>query len=106
MWQRVRWEMAILRLLFTPIGHSYSSCRHRNQPQDFPPTCKSYERLAEVWGQYSTLAARYDPFLGAAGRHFAVPIRSVLDLACGPGLLVRRLAEWAESVVGLDASEA
>jgi ubiquinone/menaquinone biosynthesis C-methylase UbiE len=33
-------------------------------------------------------------------------VRSVLDLACGTGLITREVARWAESVVGLDVSEA
>jgi SAM-dependent methyltransferase len=108
---RVHWELAILRLLFRTggffTGVSSSVHRHRNGPLDFPPTCDSYERLASLWGLTRGFhAVRYDPFLRAAGRYFTTPIRSVLDLACGTGELVRRLAGWAELVVGLDASEA
>jgi SAM-dependent methyltransferase len=80
---------------------------HRASVEDFPPTVESYYRLADVWNQYAaTFVPSYGPFLSAAARHYRLPIRSVLDLACGTGLLTRQIARWADSVVGVDASAA
>lgn len=111
MLRRVRWEWAILRLLITSLRNTsvdgtYSHHNHHREAHEFAPNSQSYERLAVLWNQCNWIANSYNPFLQAAARYYSFPIRSVLDLACGTGTLTRQIAAWAESVVGLDASEA
>jgi SAM-dependent methyltransferase len=97
-----------MRLLFTPRWSvNVSVHKHDKRLEDFPPNCEPYQGIGRLWSQTAgRLANLYDPFLRSASRYYAVPIRSVLDLACGTGVLVRSVAGWAECVVGLDASDA
>jgi SAM-dependent methyltransferase len=81
--------------------------RHQRRVEDFPPNSEGYERMAAVWNDFAGwFVPPYGRFLTSAGAYYGQPIQSVLDLACGTGLLTRALARRAESVVGLDASEA
>jgi SAM-dependent methyltransferase len=82
--------------------------RHKLSVEDLPPpNVKGYDKLAPLWDEYAGwFVPRYGRFLPAAGDYYGRPIRAVLDLACGTGLLTRRFARRAESVVGLDASQA
>jgi 2-polyprenyl-3-methyl-5-hydroxy-6-metoxy-1,4-benzoquinol methylase len=74
---------------------------------DLPYNTEAYARLASLWNQYAVwFVPDYAQFLLAAEKHFGLDIRRILDLACGTGLITRRLARQAESVVGLDVSEA
>jgi SAM-dependent methyltransferase len=104
----LRWQLAKRRFLDSvgtrppfPVRHSL----HDRRVEDFPPDTAGYARLAPLWDH---LAAWFTPdyasFLAAAGARYGQPVASVLDLACGTGLLTRQLAARAERVVGLDAS--
>jgi SAM-dependent methyltransferase len=107
----LRWHLAKMRLAAGPLTPPPPHVRvtrrkHAARAEDFPPSAEPYRRLAALWDDYAAwFVPRYDLFLPAAAAHYRVPVRSVLDLACGTGLLSRRIAGRAESVVGLDASE-
>lgn len=65
-----------------------------------------YQGMAAVWDEYcSPQLPGYPAFLKALSLRRGSEIRSVLDLACGTGILTERLAEFGNEVVGLDASE-
>jgi SAM-dependent methyltransferase len=107
-----RWHLAKRRLAdpfwinpspHVRIFHQF----HQARPEEFPPNAEGYQRLASVWNDYGDVSVpRYGPFLASAGDFYGLPIQAVLDLACGTGLLTRRIGKRAGSVVGLDASEA
>jgi SAM-dependent methyltransferase len=81
--------------------------RHRAKVEHFPPNADPYGPLAASYNEYARwFVPLYGRFLAAAGRYYGLSVRSVLDLACGTGLVSRQLARRAESVVGLDISEA
>ena len=71
--------------------------------QEFP----AYEGLAPIWDLY---ARQHQPDYAAFLDTLAIlrndPIRSVLDLACGTGMLAARLAVDGRQVVGVDVSPA
>ncbi len=109
----LRWYWAKRRLarpgrLVRPAAVSeFRYERHTFCLEDFPPNTDAYGQLADLWDAYSAwFVPRYGTFLAAAGRYYGVPVRSVLDLACGTGLLTRQVAKRAESVVGLDVNDA
>jgi SAM-dependent methyltransferase len=104
----IGWQWAIATLVFSAVrGHEATTQRHTKKPEDLPPTSDPYRILAKVWTLYAqSFVPWYGDFLQSAARHYGVPIRSVLDLACGTGLVARQMAPWAESVVGLDRSPA
>jgi SAM-dependent methyltransferase len=112
MFRWLRWQLAKRRLAspagkYPPRHVRLSSRRHRARAEDFPPDTEGYAKLAPVWDEYAGwFVPGYGRFLASAGHHYGQPIQAALDLACGTGLLTRRLARRAESVVGLDASEA
>jgi YD repeat-containing protein len=63
--------------------------------------------LAPIWDAFGELiVSDYASLLSAASKYYQHPIDSVLDLACGTGLLTRQIAVSRELVVGLDASPA
>ena len=66
---------------------------------------KAYGILAEIydgyWGKFST---RYIPFLNNLLDRYAYVPKTILDLACGTGVLIAKLSEKALRVVGLDIS--
>lgn len=66
---------------------------------------KAYTRLAEIYDEYwGKFSLDYLPFLqGIFTRHGQHP-KTILDSACGTGVLVAKLAETADRVVGLDSS--
>src|SRR3954452_18570969 len=106
------WQLAKRRFATTPrrkvpahVRAIHGECRGTHER--FPPNAEPYERMAAVWDDYSNWWARdWATFLVAAGAYYRRPVKAVLDLACGTGVLTRQLAARAESVVGLDASEA
>ena len=75
--------------------------------EDLPlPNVENYQRLASFYDDfYGSGVSDYGGFLAATENYFRRPIKAVLDLACGTGLLTRQLAARAETVVGLDVSE-
>jgi SAM-dependent methyltransferase len=111
MFRRFRWCLAKRRLASRtwkiPPGHLQISREgHQDRVEDFPPNAEGYVRLASVWNDYfGWFVPEYGPFLLAAASYHGQPIKDVLDLACGTGLLTRRLHRWFEPVVGLDSSE-
>src|SRR5205085_2307385 len=105
-WYLARKLLATLAWKYPPGHHRRSFGRHQAKIEDFPPNINNYGRLASLWDDYAGwFVPEYDFFLASAGAYYGHPIQSVLDLACGTGLLTRRLAREAERVVGLDASE-
>ncbi len=108
MFAQLRWDFAKRRLasypsrpLFAKVKQAYQL--HRARVEDFPPNAEGYAQLAALWDAYAAwFVPGYGPFLAAAADYYRRPIRTVLDLACGTGLLTRQVARRAESVVGLD----
>src|SRR5262249_36866272 len=79
----------------------------REKVEEFPPDTEEYGRLAAFWDEYgSTFVPAYGRFLAAVAAFHDFPVRRVLDLACGTGLLTRQAAAHADAVTGLDRSEA
>jgi len=112
MFSACRWKVAKKRLAMPPQrprrpANTITRCeKHTAQPQDFPVTTPAYGHLASLWNVYAGwFVPCYGEFISSAGRHYGVPTNSVLDLACGTGLLSRQLAPRVETVVGLDANE-
>ena len=108
MFRWIGWQWAIATLVFSAArGHEASVQRHSKRVEDFPPTADPYRVMAKIWSLYAgSFVPWYGDFLQSAAKHFGMPMRSVLDLACGTGLVTRQIAPWAEAVVGLDRSEA
>jgi SAM-dependent methyltransferase len=107
-WLRWRWAKRCL----TCGSASYLRCfkwserQHHVRVEDLPADTQAYEKLALSWNDYSSLWVRdYGQFLASAARYYGQPMRRVLDIGCGTGVLSRQIAQWAESVVGLDVSE-
>jgi SAM-dependent methyltransferase len=112
MFQWLRWHLAKMRLASWSVSYPprYIKVlyrRHRAKAEHFPPNAEPYDQLAALYNEYAHwLVPLYGRFLAAAGRYYGLPVRSVLDLACGTGLVSRQVARRAESVIGLDISEA
>jgi SAM-dependent methyltransferase len=71
------------------------------------PELQPYQGLAAVWdGHVANILPDYPSFLASLARRRRLELRSVLDLACGTGLLTERLTGVAGEAVGLDSSEA
>src|SRR5437868_15318870 len=106
-----RWHLAKRRLTgrtkkHPPAHVTISAEVHHAKVEDFLPNEGEYRRLAALWEDYASwFVPEYGPFLASARDYYRCPISSVLDLACGTGLLSRQIARWADSVVGLDVSE-
>ncbi|HJC00986.1 MAG TPA: class I SAM-dependent methyltransferase [Candidatus Flavonifractor merdavium] len=67
----------------------------------------AYEYLAQCYDQF-TEDVNYDRWADYVERHFVrsrLPIRTVLDLACGTGSLTRLLALRGYEMIGADLSE-
>jgi len=64
-----------------------------------------YEKLSKIydgyWGKFSN---KYYEFLIEKADEFNLKFDSILDLACGTGNLINKLAEKAETIIGLDYS--
>lgn len=70
------------------------------------PELEPYRGLADAWDWYnSAQLPDYPSYLTALARRRGLVLRSVLDVACGTGLLSFRLGSAVEEVIGLDASE-
>jgi SAM-dependent methyltransferase len=112
MFRQLSWWMAKRRLasplLKPPPAHVRVSRRaQQERVKDLPPNAEGYERLASVWNDFAGwFVPGYGRFLASASAYYWKPITTVLDLACGTGILTRRLARRFERVVGLDFSEA
>jgi SAM-dependent methyltransferase len=110
MFRWFRWHRAkrcLARLNYPPSHIRRCSRRHTGPPQELSPDTPPYDQLASLWDEYAGwFVPEYGRFLLAAGEHYRTRLESVLDLACGTGLLCRQVAGWAERVVGLDISEA
>ena len=77
----------------------------RSEDGDPRPALPPYAGLASVWHEYSRYGQPdYAPFLTHVAADRGLELRSVLDLACGTGVLTGRLADAVPEVVGLDAS--
>ena len=67
----------------------------------------AYEYLAQCYDQF-TEDVDYERWADYVERHFArssLPIRTVLDLACGTGSLTRLLAQRGYEMIGADLSQ-
>src|SRR5262245_44423481 len=98
------WHLAKLRLakVRLPPGQVWVHVAPPAGAADRPANTEPYGQLACCWDEFADwFVPRYAPFLFAAGRHYGMAIGSVLDLACGTGLLSRDLARRGASVVGL-----
>jgi SAM-dependent methyltransferase len=70
------------------------------------PELAPYQGLSGVWDDYARLnAPDYIPYIKALIRNHRLEIQNVLDLACGTGILTKRLKAVSPGVLGLDASE-
>lgn len=103
-----RWQLAKRRFLdseFMRPPYPVRNSLHDRCVEDFPPDTAAYARLAPLWEDYYGWCTRdYASLLASAAARYGQPVGSVVDLACGTGLLTRQLAARAERVVGLDAS--
>ena len=112
MYRWVRWQLAKRRLASQAWKHpprrlQVSPQRHLLLPENLTPDTEAYTRLAAVWDRYASwFVPEYGRFVAAAGHYYRQSVQVVLDLACGTGLLTRKLARRARSVVGLDRIEA
>ncbi|WP_171472314.1 class I SAM-dependent DNA methyltransferase [Frigoriglobus tundricola] len=110
-WRAWRARSALLAPMWGPSpGQFFAPELHFPELRDVAaaggPELQPYEGLAGVWDEYASAnLPDYPSFLVALARGRRGAMRSVLDLACGTGLLAPRLARVAGDVVGLDASE-
>ncbi|MFJ6213535.1 class I SAM-dependent DNA methyltransferase [Streptomyces sp. NPDC092296] len=83
-------------------------CLSAGYPEPYAATADTYDRLVgwaiDQWGE------RPRPHMAAFLQHLwsdrAQPIREVLEICCGTGLMLEQLARLGYSVTGLDRSEA
>jgi SAM-dependent methyltransferase len=69
------------------------------------PRLAPYQRLAAIYGDYSGRGClHYDAYLLRLAEYRQVPQARVLDLSCGSGWLVERLASRCQRIVGLDVN--
>lgn len=112
MFRKLRWHLAKMDMALRSVSSPSPNIKGvykklRTTPGHFIPNAEPYDRLAALYNDYARwLVPAYGRFLAAAGRYYGQPVRCVLDLACGTGLVSRQLARRTESVVGLDISEA
>ncbi|MHB1421642.1 MAG: class I SAM-dependent DNA methyltransferase [Gemmataceae bacterium] len=106
-WHLAKMNLSTLSVSYPPRHIKVRHKWHRDKIEHFPANADPYEPFASLYNEYARwFVPRYGPFLAAAGRYYGLTIRSVLDLACGTGLVSRQAAKRVESVVGLDISEA
>jgi SAM-dependent methyltransferase len=112
MFRWLDWYWAKRRLALQPIEAVPPAVKvrvekHTAKAEDFPPNTDPYAQMAALWDPYASWCApHYDQFLAAAERYYGLPIRSVLDLACGTGVVSRQVAQRGGSVVGIDSNPA
>ena len=105
-WRKAKWRLAWTR------GRSASHIsrrvwRNQQSPKAFVVTAGAYSRLAEYWHDLAVaFVPHYGRFLADAANRFDTPIRSVLDVACGSGLLSGEIGSHVDRVVGIDSSDA
>ncbi|MBX9680007.1 MAG: class I SAM-dependent methyltransferase [Gemmataceae bacterium] len=105
-WRKAKWRLAWKRQQ-SEIPISRSVWRNQQSPKDFVVSAGSYSRLAEYWHDVAAaFVPQYGQFLADAAQRFDAPFRSVLDVACGSGLLSGEIGAHAERVVGIDLSDA
>ncbi|MFF5565115.1 methyltransferase domain-containing protein [Streptomyces sp. NPDC012623] len=77
-------------------------------PQPYTTVAETYDRLGELvtTGLGEKLHHDKADFLTGLWSDSAPPVESVLELACGTGLMLQELVERGHRVVGLDRSEA
>jgi SAM-dependent methyltransferase len=69
------------------------------------PRLAPYVRLAAIYDDYAGRSClHYDAYLRRLAEYREIPQASVLDLSCGSGCLVERLASRCQRVVGLDVN--
>jgi len=108
---RWKWFFAKWRLVHSKRRKS-SGIQQRvslnaGDPTLFPPNIEPYARLAEYWNDVgASYVPHYGEILEPVSRRFDVPIRSVLDVACGGGLVSAELGAHVDRLVGIDASDA
>src|SRR5262245_50103272 len=92
---------------FKAVPLSFASPALRKVIDEAQPQLASYERLAAVYHAYArTFCPDYVAFLQSLRAKYGIPLRSILDLACGAGTLTTQLAQVAQRVSGLDISDA
>ncbi|MCE9530675.1 MAG: methyltransferase domain-containing protein [Planctomycetes bacterium] len=88
------------------VAHGFCFEEFSRWSQSDRPNVPPYDALAEVWHAvaYKT-QPDYTQFLQTIAWCRKTEIRSILELACGTGILTKRLTELTPDVVGLDSSE-
>ncbi|MFO0867029.1 MAG: class I SAM-dependent methyltransferase [Gemmataceae bacterium] len=105
-WRKAKWHLAWARQR-SGAAISRKVWRSQRSPSDFETTAANYARLAEYWHDLAAeFVPHYGQFLVAASQRFQMPIRTVLDVACGSGLLSGEIGAHFDRVVGIDSSEA
>jgi SAM-dependent methyltransferase len=83
-------------------------CVDAGLPEPFAATADTYDRLAayaiEEWGE--TPRGRMADFYTEVWQRAGRPVRTVLEICCGTGLVLTELAGRGYEVTGLDRSEA
>jgi SAM-dependent methyltransferase len=69
------------------------------------PELRPYEGLAELWHSYSLKFTENHSAYLMLIRHKRQAVASILDLACGTGILAAHLASIFPEVIGLDLSD-
>jgi SAM-dependent methyltransferase len=103
----LRWQLAKRDLANPTVklvsGRVFVTVRtHRVPLERLKPNQEGSQRYASLPDDAGVGLPAYGRFLVAASKHYREPVKSVLNLACGNGMLTRRLSRWVEQVVGLD----
>lgn len=88
------------------LARDLSYSEYQKLEESGQPTLSPYEGLSEFWDDYaSQVLPDYPTFLASLALQFDLKLNSILDLACGTGILSGQLKNLAAEVVGLDLSE-
>lgn len=83
-------------------------CLEAGYPEPYAATADTYDRLAqwavEQWGE--TPRPQMADFLGSLWADRATPVKDVLEICCGTGLMLEQLRARGYTVTGLDRSSA
>src|SRR4051812_16625316 len=102
----LRWYLAKRRVMNEVADSRVHTLPRQSTVEHFPANSESYEKLAPLWEDILGRGVpHYGRLLETARSYYRCPVRTVLDLACGTGLLTRQFALWTDSVVGLDINE-